>query len=53
MAQIMIVKIVEVQMKVYMSIVSQNITSYLIRAERIAGNMPHTLTTFIHHVNNC
>ena len=53
MTQIMIVKIVEVQVKIYMSMVSQNITSYLIRAGRIAGNIPHTLTTFIHHVNNC
>lgn len=53
MTQIMIVKIVEVQMKVYMSMVSQNITSYFIRAGRIAGNTPHTITTFIHHVNNC
>ena len=43
MRQIMIVKIVEVQMKVHLSVVSQNITSYLIRAGRIAGNIPHTL----------
>ena len=35
------------------SMVSQNIASYLIRAGKIAGNIPHTLATFIHHVNNC